>query len=153
MTTQQFSTIDRHDLEQRIATHSLNNQDRHRGFALVNVLGEGAFEMARIPGSINIPHGNEDIFERRFAKDKEIIVYCASPDCHASDNVAAALVTRGFRRVYDYAGGLSDWQQGGYAIASWPSIDEAPTLPNASVRAEAGRIQLLIDALNSGHLA
>ena len=110
--------------------------------------------MAHIPGSINIPHGNEDVFERRFAKDKEIIVYCGSPDCPASDNVAAALVTRGFRRVYDYAGGLSDWQQGGYPIASSPSIDEAPTLPNNGiVSGEAGRIQLLIGALNSRHLA
>ena len=133
MTKQQFFVIDRRDLEQRIAAHSLNNQDRHRGFALVNVLGEGAFAMAHIPGSINIPHGNEDMFERRFAKDKEIIVYCGSPDCPASERVAAALVTRGFRRVYAYAGGLSDWQQGGYAIALWPSIDEAPTLPNGIV--------------------
>jgi rhodanese-related sulfurtransferase len=121
------STIDRNDLEQRMAAHSLNNQDRRRGFALVNVLGEGAFAMAHIPGSINIPHGTEDVFERRFAKDKEIIVYCAS-----SDKVAAALVTRGFRRVYDVAGGLSDWQQGGYPIASSPSTEDAPTLPPLS---------------------
>lgn len=132
MTNRQFSTIDRGDLEQRIAAHSLNNEDRHRGFALVNVLGEGAFAMAHIPGSINIPHGNEEVFERRFAKDKEIIVYCASHDCPASDNVAAALVSRGFRRVYDYAGGLSDWQQGGCPIAPSPSLEEAPTLPPLS---------------------
>jgi len=130
MTTQQFFTIDRDDLEQRIATHNLNNEDRRRGFALVNVLGEGAFAMAHIPGSINIPHGNEDVFERRFARDKEIIVYCASPDCPASDNVAGALVTRGFQRVYDYAGSLSDWQQG--AIASSPSMEDALTLPPLS---------------------
>ncbi|MGH8478528.1 MAG: rhodanese-like domain-containing protein [Gammaproteobacteria bacterium] len=129
MTKQQFSTMDRDDLEQRIAAHSLNNEDRHRGFALVNVLGEGAFAMAHIPGSINIPHGTEDVFEQRFAKDKEIIVYCAAPDCPASDNVAAALVARGFRRVYHYSGGLSDWQKGGYPIASSPSINDAPTLP------------------------
>jgi rhodanese-related sulfurtransferase len=115
-----------------MVAHSLNNQDRHRGFALVNVLGEGAFAMAHIPGSINIPHGTEDVFERRFAKDKEIIVYCASPDCPTSDKVAAVLVTRGFRRVYDYAGGFSDWQQGGYPIASSPSIEDAPTLPPLS---------------------
>ncbi|MGQ0593864.1 MAG: rhodanese-like domain-containing protein [Gammaproteobacteria bacterium] len=37
--------------------------------------------MAHIPGSINMPHDTEHLFERRFAKDKEIIVYCASPDC------------------------------------------------------------------------
>jgi rhodanese-related sulfurtransferase len=132
MTKKQFSTLDRDDLEERMAAHSLNNHDRHRGFALVNVLGEGAFAMAHIPGSINIPHGAEDVFERRFAKDKEIVVYCASFDCPASDSVAAALVTRGFRRVYDYAGGLSDWQQGGYPIASSPSIEDAPTLPPLS---------------------
>ncbi|MGH8523105.1 MAG: rhodanese-like domain-containing protein [Gammaproteobacteria bacterium] len=150
MTKPQFSTIDRDDLEQRIAAHSLDNQDRHRGFALVNVLGEETFAMAHIPGSINIPRGNEGVFERHFAKDKEIVVYCASFDCPASANVAAALVKRGFRRVYDYAGGLSDWQQGGFA--SSPSIDEAPTLPNASVNGEAVRVKLLIDALSSGHL-
>ena len=132
MTKEQFSTIDRDHLEQRIAAHSLNNEDRSRGFALVNVLGEGAFAMAHIPGSINIPHGNEDAFERRFAKDKEIIVYCASPDCPASDNVAGALVTRGFRSVYDYAGGLTDWQQGGSPIASSFSMEDAPTLPAPS---------------------
>jgi hypothetical protein len=61
MIKQQFSTIDRNDLEQRMAAHSLNNQDRHRGFALVNVLGEGAFAMAHIPGSINIPHGTRRV--------------------------------------------------------------------------------------------
>ena len=110
-----FSLVSPHDANGRLprlssthSAHGLNNEDRHRGFALVNVLGEGAFAMAHIPGSINIPHGNEDVFERRFAKDKEIIVYCPSPDCPASDKVAAVLVTRGFRRVYDYAGGLSD---------------------------------------------
>jgi hypothetical protein len=59
MTKQHFSTIDRDDLEQRIAAHSLNNEDRHRGFALATVLGEGAFAMAHISGSINIPHGSD----------------------------------------------------------------------------------------------
>jgi rhodanese-related sulfurtransferase len=86
MTKEQVSTIDRDHLEQRIAAHSLNNEDRSRGFAL-------------------------------------------GP---ASDNVAGALVTRGFRRVYDYAGGLTDWQQGGYPIASSPSMEDAPTLPAPS---------------------
>jgi len=123
MSKQQFSTIDRDDLERRMAAHALKNQDRHRGFALVNVLGEGAFAMAHIPGSINIPHGNEDAFERRFAKDKSSST-APLPIAPPRARSAAALVSRGFPRVYDYAGGLTDWQQGGYPIASSHSIED-----------------------------
>lgn len=129
MVKQQYYTITRGELQTRMSAHELNNEDRARGFALVNVLGEGAFEMAHIPGSINIPQGNEALFEQRFAKNKEIIVYCASADCDASDEVAKALVRRGFRRVYDYAGGLSDWNQDGHSVTSLPPLDDAPTLP------------------------
>lgn len=118
MAKQKFSTINRDDLQKRLATEKPNNQDRERGFALVNVLAQEDFQQAHIPGSINIPQGNEGVFEQRFAKDKEIIIYCASPQCHASDKAAEELVRRGFQRVYDYAGGLSDWKQGGYPVAS-----------------------------------
>lgn len=122
-------TITRDDLQKRLWAHKLDNEDRERGFALVNVLGEEVFEEAHIPGSINIPQGKESLFEQRFAKDKEIVVYCASPDCHASDKVAEMLVRRGFIRVYDYAGGLSDWKRGGQQVESSPAPEDAPTLP------------------------
>ena len=83
---------------------------------MVNVLKPEAFEQEHIAGSINIPEGDESVFVNRFSKDKEIIVYCASTDCHASDSVAEKLTKRGFTRVYDYAAGLGDWKQGGNPV-------------------------------------
>lgn len=116
MTEQNYSTITRQDLEQRLRTETPDNQDAERGYTLVNVLKAEAFQREHIPGSINIPQGDESIFVDRFSKDKEIIVYCASTDCHASDSVAEELGKRGFTRVYDYAAGLRDWKQGGHPV-------------------------------------
>lgn len=116
MTEQNYSTITRQDLEQRVKTAVPDNYDAEQGYALINVLKPEAFEREHIPGSINIPEGNEATFEQRFSKDKEIIVYCASTDCHASDSVAEKLTQRGFTQVYDYAAGLRDWKQNGNPV-------------------------------------
>jgi rhodanese-related sulfurtransferase len=109
-----YEEIGHADLETRLESKELDNEDRKSGFALVNVLAPEAFEKERIPGSINIPKGQEDEFEKRFDARKEIVVYCASPTCDASPKVAEALSQRGFERVFDYAGGLSDWKQAGH---------------------------------------
>ena len=109
--TTEFNTISRDDLAERIQRESPDNDDRQRGFALVNVLAPQSFVQSHIPGSINIPQGQEDLFEQRFDKGKEIIVYCASFDCSASPKAATELARRGFTDVYDYEGGMQDWQE------------------------------------------
>lgn len=114
--TESYDTIDRNELEQLLAREAPNNDDPETGYALVNVLGKEAFEKEHIPGSINIPQGEEEHFEHRFDKDKKIVVYCASPECDASPKAARALVERGFTEVVDYEGGMSDWKQGGGEI-------------------------------------
>lgn len=111
-----LSTVEHDQLAQRVAKESPNNTDRRRGYALVNVLPHEAFAQERIPGSINIPQGEEDRFDERFDKDKEIIVYCASFDCHASPSVARELTQRGFTAVRDYEGGIKAWKEAGHPI-------------------------------------
>jgi rhodanese-related sulfurtransferase len=106
-------SINGHALAQRMAGEPPNNHDRRHGFALVNVLPEKVFRQEHIASSINIPEGSEDEFERRFDKDKEIIVYCASEQCDASPKAAKELARRGFRRVRDYEAGMSDWKRAG----------------------------------------
>ena len=108
-----YTSIDRLALTKMIARSKPDNLDRKEGFALVNVLGPEAFAKEHIPWSINIPRGKEDEFEARFEKQKEIVVYCASPECQASPSVARALAERGFTAVRDYEGGLKDWKAGG----------------------------------------
>lgn len=113
-----YATIEREQLQRKLESSSPENEDSRKGFALVNVLGRDAFEEERIPGSINIPKGREEDFEKRFDHGKEIILYCASPSCDASPKVAAELTRRGFRRVVDYEAGMSDWKEAGNQVAS-----------------------------------
>jgi rhodanese-related sulfurtransferase len=109
-------TISREELKRRLELQNPDNDDRKAGYALVNVVDAKLFERDHIPSSINIPKDAVDEFERRFDKDKDIIVYCASPDCEASPEVARELSSRGFRHVYDYRNGMSDWRMAGHPV-------------------------------------
>jgi len=113
-----YARITREQLAKKLRDTSPDNEGRDNGFALVNVLGREAFEREHIPGSINVPKDELSVLEQKFDTGKEVIVYCASPECDASPRVAEALTRRGFRRVVDYEGGLSDWKQGGYETTS-----------------------------------
>jgi rhodanese-related sulfurtransferase len=110
-------TISREELEHRLEKRLPDNATSTRGYALVNVSSVDAFDQQHIPNSINIPLQDLDEFEERFAKDKEIIVYCASPECDASPKAAGALLDRGFENVIDYEGGMQDWKDAGNSVA------------------------------------
>jgi rhodanese-related sulfurtransferase len=116
MTGTDIQTLSREELRDRLRSEQPENEDPRSGYALVNVLGEDAFREEHIPASINIPKGEEDEFERRFEKSKEIVVYCASPDCDASPSVARNLAERGFENVLDYEAGMSEWKDAGYPV-------------------------------------
>lgn len=111
MQVAEMETISQAELSKRLAQEPPDNEDARKGYALVNVLGSEQFAKEHIPNSINIPKGREDEFEKRFSHDKEIIVYCASPECDASPNVAKDLQERGFERVLDFEGGMSSWKE------------------------------------------
>ena len=116
MREQDFDKIASEELAQRRSRETPDNEDRSSGYALVNVLKPEAFAGEHLPGSINIPQGEEEHFESRFDEDKEIIVCCASFDCQASPSVARELTRRGFTAVRDYEGGVKDWEAGGKPI-------------------------------------
>jgi rhodanese-related sulfurtransferase len=111
-----YQTITTEELEKRLELKRPDNDDPAAGYALVNVLGARLFERDHIPASINIPRDEIEEFEHRFDKSKDIIVYCASPDCDASPAVARELVKRGFRHVFDYESGMSDWRMAGHPV-------------------------------------
>jgi rhodanese-related sulfurtransferase len=111
-----YTPLTRGQLETALNAGPPENDKRNEGYALVNVLGEDQFQREHIPGSINIPGEQLDEFERRFDKEKKIVVYCASPDCSASNQAAKALSESGFEHVYDYEGGMSDWREAGRPV-------------------------------------
>lgn len=113
----QYQTIDRNELKRMMARQLLDNGDPEEGMALVNVLDADMHEQKHIPNSINIPVDELDRFEKRFSRAKDIVVYCASEDCDASPRAARALSEKGFVRVFDYEGGIEDWEKGNQPIA------------------------------------
>ena len=78
--------------------------------AVLNVLSRKTFDNAHIVGSINIPLNNLRTKARQlFDKNQELVVYCASVDCHASRQAAQILNRMGFKNVFAYEGGMRDW--------------------------------------------
>jgi len=87
---------------------------------VINVLDHDQYESKHIPGSINIPLEAADFVSRVGSavanKDKPVVVYCASSDCHASEEAAAQLEEAGFTDVRDYRPGVEGWEQQGFEL-------------------------------------
>ncbi|MCA9874172.1 MAG: rhodanese-like domain-containing protein [Anaerolineales bacterium] len=96
--------------------------DRGDTFKLVMALDRYAFAKKHIPGSLHF-----DTYEDMAAAlspDEEVVVYCSNPKCPASMQAYYYLESKGFRRLYRFAGGLAAWEQAGYALAG--SMAPAP---------------------------
>ncbi|MGB5168598.1 MAG: rhodanese-like domain-containing protein [Acidimicrobiia bacterium] len=66
-----------------------------------------------IPGSVQVqPDAAVDVLDM----NDDIIVVCSDVDCVASQFAYRALVENGYTNVRRCAGGLSDWQAGGYPL-------------------------------------
>jgi rhodanese-related sulfurtransferase len=117
-----FRTIDRETLERKLARAAPDYISKNRGYALINVLEPARFVEGHIPNSINVPLAKIAMLEDLYAKNKEIIVYCASSECDASPKAARVLVESGFENVYDYEKGLSDWRNAGNRLTR--GVDE-----------------------------
>jgi rhodanese-related sulfurtransferase len=106
-----------HALERNKLRHIINDE---APLYVINVLGPREFARARIPGSHNIPLDEAD-FVRRVerlvgARDARIVVYCANFQCTASSRAARQLEDAGYNRVFEYPGGMQDWQEAGYPV-------------------------------------
>jgi rhodanese-related sulfurtransferase len=101
-------TISRDELRERI--------ERNDAFALIEVLPPQNYETAHLPGAMNIPLGNDfrDRVEQTFPdRGLTIVVYCRDNESAASPHAAKELEAMGYIDVWLYAGGKSDWSQGG----------------------------------------
>ncbi len=104
--------ISRDELKQRM--------DHPRKLIVLDVLSPESYHRAHVPGAVNLPLQEIRTQAREVLpnKDQEIIVYCAGPECNASDSAAQELLEMGYSRVRRYVGGLSDWKAAGLPIAS-----------------------------------
>ena len=91
--------------------------DNEANLKLVNVLPKENFEEKHIPGSLNIPVDQiEEKAPQRLDKNEKIVVYCANFECSASPKAAKKLEKLGYKNVYDYEGGIEDWQDAGFKL-------------------------------------
>ncbi len=100
-----------------ITLSDLRSKLQNKDVALVEVLSGEKYKKAHIKGAINIPLnkiGKEA--KQRFAKDKEIVVYCSDSECTSSPTAAKKLDDLGFTNVYDFEGGKKEWEEAGYEM-------------------------------------
>jgi len=88
---------------------------RH-GAVFVDARPAGAFQAGAIPGAVSLPYGELAAgiatFQRRYAADTWLIVYCGDTDCGLSTACAQALMQDyGYRRVVYLPGGYTEWQR------------------------------------------
>jgi len=88
--------------------------DRGDGFNLVMTLGQFAFQGKHIPGSRNL-YEPEDLLAK-LDPQQETVVYCSDRLCPSSIMAYHFLDGRGYKKLWRYSGGLSDWEQAGYPL-------------------------------------
>ena len=88
--------------------------DQGDPFRLVMALNEWAFRAKHIPGSEHF-NSPEELYSS-LSPDEDVVVYCTSPECHASLALYHELVARGYKNVRRYDGGLTDWEAAGLPL-------------------------------------
>ena len=103
--------ITREELKEKI--------DRKDSFTLVETLPATAYLMVHLPGAVNLPLDGLEEKANSVLPDKsaEIVVYCATPSCHASVEAAQKLMGLGYTNVKDFTGGKQDWIDAGFPTA------------------------------------
>ena len=104
--------ISRDELKQKL--------EHPKQFVLLEALAPEAYRRAHLPSALNLPPDKVRSLASELipTKDTEAIVYCAGPDCHASETAAKELFEMGYSRVRRYVGGKQDWTDAGLPIMS-----------------------------------
>jgi rhodanese-related sulfurtransferase len=85
-------------------------------FVLVDVRAPKLYTAGHVPGAINIPH--RELTQERLTQyplATLFVVYCAGPHCNGANRAAIRLARLG-RPVKEMIGGLTGWQDEGYAL-------------------------------------
>lgn len=84
------------------------------GLKLVMAFDGWRFQSAHIPGSVGV--GSPAAAMELLDVDDEIVVYCTSRDCSASQLLYRALEEAGYTNVRRYSEGVLGWQEAGHAL-------------------------------------
>ncbi|OGQ35259.1 MAG: hypothetical protein A3F16_02845 [Deltaproteobacteria bacterium RIFCSPHIGHO2_12_FULL_43_9] len=78
---------------------------------IVDALTPDSYNKCHIPGAINIPLNQVEAkaLQKLSTKD-DIVVYCGSRECDISTQASTKLEKLGFKNVWEFEGGLKEWQ-------------------------------------------
>ena len=91
--------------------------DHNEKVRLVDLRMRDSCEIEHIKGAMCVPFNElvetaEDVFK----KDEEIVVYCGSDRCADGPAAAKLLENRGFKKVFEFDGGIEDWKDGDFPV-------------------------------------
>ena len=95
--------------------------EEKKDFFLFDVLSQDSYEVKHLPRAKHAAASKDNFLEEIEKvvpnKDAIIVVYCASFTCQLSPRAATMLIEEGYINVYDFKGGLADWEEAGYSFA------------------------------------
>ena len=95
--------------------------EEKKDFFLFDVLSQDSYEVKHLPRAKHAAVGEGNFLEEieKVVSNKEaiIVVYCASFTCQLSSRAATMLIEEGYTNIYDFKGGLADWQDAEYSFA------------------------------------
>jgi membrane protein DedA with SNARE-associated domain/rhodanese-related sulfurtransferase len=88
-------------------------------------------DLRRIPGALNVPLQEIELYMRDLPRDSEIVLYCNCPNEASAAQAARLLLNHGFRRVRPLGGGLDAWIAAGLTVEQVPlaaiaAVESAP---------------------------
>ncbi len=83
---------------------------------VINALSEESFNDCHIAGSMSASITRLGYQSRVWPMSQKIVVYCASPACHAAETAYYILSQIGFTNLLLYRGGMREWRAKGYPV-------------------------------------
>ena len=89
---------------------------------VVDARSAASFAQEHIAGAIALPLEEAKKpsfpFQKKLPKEATIIAYCNGFSCHDSMELGKLLMQAGYASVYVFEGGLPEWRDAGYPIAT-----------------------------------
>jgi rhodanese-related sulfurtransferase len=102
--------------------------DRGDKFFLAETLPADKFQHQHLPHAVNLPPDRIKDLAPTVLPDKnaEVVVYCGSSSCNASELAATELEAQGYRHVRRYVEGKQGWTDAGLPTESGARRQQAP---------------------------
>ncbi len=83
---------------------------------VVDVRPAARFAEGHLPGAVSVPLPEIREGDARFREARTLVVYSGSAMDYLSAAAAKRMLALGYQHVYDYRGGLKEWEQRGQTV-------------------------------------